>query len=121
MAANDPQHRHLSARIAAIVSRNGDHDPRLPALRDQLNRLAISEIHEWAHRAARALPPLTAEEIRAAAAVVRQVDRRITRQAQNGATAAATAGGGTDTTRTAFGIQGPTPVNRGFTAGAGDG
>jgi hypothetical protein len=79
----DRKRRRVSAQIAAITlkSKSGGADPRLPALRAELNDLAIAEIHAWAHKAAAALPPLTTEEIHDVAVLVRQVDARIARQA----------------------------------------
>jgi hypothetical protein len=63
MAAHDPLHRHLSARIGAIAGRNAD-DPRLPGLR---RRLEVVRLAEHIRRA----PPLTAEERRELVALLR--------------------------------------------------
>ena len=83
-----PERRALCSQIARIAGADGPDDPRLPALRDQLDRITVEEIHQWALRMRETLPPYNQTEIRQAGRAARDLDRRRASQAASAEAAA---------------------------------
>jgi hypothetical protein len=84
MPARDAARRHLSTTIAAIERHNGPDDPRLPALREQLDAAtaieaatdAVAGLNAFITRARVALLPFTAEDIASAGRLRADLDSR---------------------------------------------
>jgi hypothetical protein len=78
---NGPRRRSITASIARISNCYGPDDPRLPGLRKQLGaERSLDELRAWAQRAATSLAPFDEGEIETVAAVVRQLDIRLSQR-----------------------------------------
>lgn len=77
MPEASPARRSVASSIAAIQKVHGPDDPRLTPLRERLDAIGVAEIHDWAHRAAAALPPLSHEEIDAVGRQAARIDARL--------------------------------------------
>ena len=81
MPAASPARRSVAASISAIQKQHGPADPRLAPLRERLDAIAVAEIHDWAHKAASALPAFDHAEIGAVGRAAARIDARIARKA----------------------------------------
>lgn len=77
-----PERLRLGGLIAAIERRHGVNDPRLPALRQQLEEMRLADdLRHWAQRAAATLPLLDQGEVAVVGEIARKIDARLQQEA----------------------------------------
>lgn len=77
-----PARRTLAGRISKIEGLHGPSDPRLPALRQQLEQMRLADdLRHWAQRAAATLPLLDQGEVAVVGEIAAKIDARLAQQA----------------------------------------